>query len=212
MHKLTMAALAAVVLAGCSSAPQEQQVTTYSYESKVHSGTVNVTEKQYTSSVLTCAPNWRDGPIYTPKGIIPIGHDHLNFVINLFADGQEEKTYTLDVPQALGTRVLAKDFQQGKEFMLQAESNGIVQQGEHFAYPEGYYVRISQPSVQGSNFVSCIGIDHMYVLDSDLQASSNPPIQLDRVVVPFVMDQVNQPVKVSFGSKIQHIAEIRVQP
>jgi hypothetical protein len=211
MQKLTVAALAAAVLAGCAS-PPEPQVTTYSYESKAHSGTVHVTEKQYTSESLTCAPNWRDGPVYTPKGIIPMGRDHLNYVIDLFADGKNEQTYTLDVPQDLGNRVLAKDFQQGKEFMLQAESNGIVQQGEHFAYPEGYYIRISQPAVKGWDFVSCIGIDHMYVLDSDLKASANPPIQLDRVVVPFAMDQLNQPVKVSFGSKIQHTAEIRVQP
>ncbi|KAF0254040.1 hypothetical protein [Pseudomonas putida] len=212
MQKFTMAALVAAVLAGCSSAPPEPQVTTYSYESKVHSGTVNVTEKQYTSDVVKCDSNWRDGQLYTPKGIIPMGHDHLNYVINLYADGQEEKTYTLDVPQDLGDRVLAKDYQQAKEYMLQAESNGLVQQGGHFAYPEGYYLRISKPSVKGWDFVSCIGIDHMYVLDSDLQASDNPPIQLDRVVVPFAMDQVNQPVKVSFGSKIQHTAEIRVQP
>lgn len=212
MHKFTMAALVAAVLAGCSSAATEPQVTTYTYESKVHSGTVTVTEKLYTSDALTCAPNWRDGPLYTPKGIIPMGHDHLNYVIDLFADGKAEKTYKLDVPQDLGSRVLVKDDQQSKEFMLQAESNGMVQQGEHFVYPEGYYLRISQPSVKGWNFVSCIGIDHMYVRDSDLQASSNPPIYLDRVVVPFAMDQVNQPVKVSFGSKIQHVAEIRVQP
>lgn len=212
MHKFTMAALVAAVLAGCSSAPTEPQVTTYTYESKVHSGTVTVTEKLYTSDNLTCAPNWRDGPLYTPKGIIPMGHDHLNYVIDLFADGKAEKTYKLDVPQDLGSRVLAKDDQQSKEFMLQTESNGMVQQGEHFVYPEGYYLRISQPSVKGWDFVSCIGIDHMYVRDSDLQASSNPPIYLDRVVVPFAMDQVNQPVKVSFGSKIQHVAEIRVQP
>lgn len=212
MQKFLMAAIAAAVITGCSSAPPEPLVTTYTYESEAHSGTVTVTEKQYTSDAITCESNWRDGPLYTPKGIIPMGHDHLNYVINLFADGQEEKTYTLDVPQDLGDRVLAKDYQQGKEYMLQAESNGMVQQGEHFAFPEGYYLRISQPAVKGWNFVSCIGIDHMYVLDSDLQSSANPPIQLDRVVVPFAMDQVNQPVKVSFGSKIQHTAEIRVQP
>ncbi|NVL50007.1 hypothetical protein F2S72_09680 [Pseudomonas syringae pv. actinidiae] len=212
MQRLIMAASAAAVLAGCAIAPPEPQVTTYTYESKAHSGTVTVTEKQYTSEAFSCAPNWRDGPLYTPKGILPMGHDHLNYVIDLFANGQDEKTYSLDVPQDLGNRVLAKDFQVGKEFMLQAESNGIVQQGEHFAYPEGYYLRISHPTVQGWNFVSCIGIDHMYVLDADLQASSNPPIHLDRVVVPFAMDQFNQPVKVSFGSQIQHTAEIRVQP
>ena len=126
MQKFTMAALVAAVLAGCSSAPPEPQVTTYSYESKVHSGTVNVTEKQYTSDVVKCDSNWRDGQLYTPKGIIPMGHDHLNYVINLYADGQEEKTYTLDVPQDLGDRVLAKDYQQAKEYMLQAESLSLI--------------------------------------------------------------------------------------
>jgi hypothetical protein len=52
----------------------------------------------------------------------------------------------------------------------------------------------------------------MYVLDADLQGSTNPPVYLDRVVIPFAMDQAGQPVKVSFGNKIQHTAEIRVDP
>lgn len=52
----------------------------------------------------------------------------------------------------------------------------------------------------------------MYVLDSELQSSVNPPVYLDRVVIPFAMELENQPVKVSFGNKIQHNAEIRVLP
>jgi hypothetical protein len=212
MHKLTLAAFSVAILAGCAAAPQQPLVTTYSYDSKVHSGTVSVTDKQYTSEAFICPAMWRDGEVYTPKGLPDMGHDHLNISIDLQADGGDIQSYKFDVPLDLGSRVYARDFQVGKSFMLGTESNGLVQQGEHFFYPEGYYIRVSEPSVQGSNFVSCIGIDHMYVLDADLQSSTNPPIHLDRVVVPFATDQENQPVKVSFGSSKQHTAEIRVQP
>lgn len=211
MHKLTLTAFSVAILVGCASAPT-QKVSTYTYDSKVHSGTVSVTDKQYANEALTCAANWRDGEVYTPKGLPSAGRDKLKITIDLKADGGDDKSYTLDVPLALGSRVLAKDYQVGKSYMLGAETNGLVQQGAHFFYPEGYYIRVSQPSVEGWNFVSCIGIDHMYVLDSDLQSSTTPPVHLDRVVVPFVADQEDQPVKVSFGSSKQHTAEIRVQP
>ncbi|MPQ69252.1 hypothetical protein [Pseudomonas sp. MWU12-2323] len=211
MHKLTLVAFSAAILAGCASAPK-QSVSTYTYDSTVHSGTVHVTDKQYTNEALTCAANWRDGEVYTPKGLPSTGRDKLKITIDLKADGSDNKSYTLDVPLALGSRVLAKDYQVGKSYMLGAETNGLVQQGDHFFYPDGYYIRVSQPAVQGWSFVSCIGIDHMYVLDSDLQSSTNPPVHLDRVVVPFVSDQEDQPVKVSFGSSKQHTVEIRAQP
>jgi hypothetical protein len=213
MHKLPLAAISVAILAGCATAPQQQpKVSTYSYESKVHSGTVNVTDKLYSSDSFTCPAMWRDGELYTPKGLPDMGHDHLNVSINLQADSGEVQSFAFDIPQDLGNRVYARDFQVPKNYMLGTESNGLVQQGEHFFYPEGYYIRVSEPSVQGWNFVSCIGIDHMYVMAADLQNSTNPPIHLDRVVIPFAMDDENQPVKISFGSGVQHTAEIRVQP
>jgi len=212
MRKFTMAAISAAILSGCASAPQEPPVTSYSYESKVHSGTVQVTDKHYSTEAIACGARWREGEVYTPKGIIPMGHDHLNISIELTAVGQDDKTISLNVPQDLGSRVLAKDFQIVRSYMLGTQTNGLVQQGELFTYPEGYYVRISEPAVKGWDFTSCIGIDHMYVLESDLQSSTNPPVYLDRVVVPFAMDHSGQPVKVSFGNKLQHTAEIKVQP
>ncbi|MFL1449309.1 hypothetical protein ACI77O_13010 [Pseudomonas tritici] len=210
MQKLTLTGIAAVILAGCASAPPEPAVTTYSYESKSHSGTVFVTDKHYTSDSITCASNWREGELYTPKGIVPMGRDHLELAIDLKIDGKDRQSHTIGVPLALGSRVVAKDFQEEKTWMLGTETNGLIQQGEHFEYPEGYFIRVSDPSVKGQQFQACVAIDHMYVLDADLQGSTNPPIYLDRVVVPFAMERYNQPVKVSFGSKLQHTAEIRV--
>lgn len=212
MRKFTLVAITAAILAGCATAPQEPPVTSYSYDSKAHSGTVQVTDKHYSTKAFECPARWREGDVYTPKGIIPMGYDHLNISLVLSADGQEEQAINLNVPQNLGSRVLAKDFQTTKTFMLGAETNGLIQQGEHFSYSDGYFVRISAPAIKGWDFAACIGIDHMYVLDSDLQSSTNPPVYLDRVVVPFAMDQAGQPVKVSFGNKLQHSAEIRVQP
>lgn len=212
MRTFTLATLAVATLSGCTSAPVEPPVSTYSYESNAHSGTVHVTDKHYSSEALECSARWREGEVYTPKGIIPIGHDHLDININLKSAGQPDKAIKLSVPQDLGSRVFAKDYQSIKSYMLGTETNGLVQQGEHFTYPDGYYIRVSNPTVKGWDFVSCISIDHMYVLDSDLQSSTNPPVYLDRVVVPFAMEQAGQPVKINFGSQIQHTAEIWVQP
>lgn len=216
MHKFTLTAIAAVLLAGCASAPPEPPVSTYTYDSKVHSGTVIVTEKHYSSDSLTCKSKWREGEVFQPTGLPPMGYDTFKFGIEVEASGDGDGyVFThaaLDVPQGLGHRVFAKDLQHQKTFMLGAESNGLVQQGELFEYPEGYYVRVSEASVKGDGFVACIGIDHMYVLEADLQSSTNPPVYLDRVVVPFFMELADQPVKVSFGNKVQHTAEIRVQP
>lgn len=212
MRNFTLAVLAAATLAGCTSAPKEQAVSSYSYESKAHSGTVHVTDKLYTSEAIQCAAKWREGEVYTPKGIIPMGHDHLDISIGLKSEGHPDTVATLSVPQELGGRVYTKDLQELKSFMLGTETNGIVQQGDHFTYPEGYFIRVSQPAVKGWSFVSCIGIDHMYVLKADLESSTNPPVYLDRVVVPFSMEQADQPVRVSFGSQIQHTVELRVEP
>lgn len=212
MRNFTLAALAIATLAGCATAPQEPAVSSYSYDSKAHSGTVHVTDKFYTSEAVQCAAKWREGEVYTPKGIIPMGHDHLDISIDLKVEGQPDTAVTLSVPQDLGGRVYTKDLQELKSFMLGTETNGIVQQGDHFTFPEGYFIRVSQPAVKGWNFVSCIGIDHMYVLKADLESSTNPPVYLDRVVVPFSMEQADQPVKVSFGSQVQHTAELRVEP
>lgn len=217
MQKHTLTALAAVILAGCASQPPEPFVNTYGYDSKAHSGTVSVTDKHYSSDKLTCAPKWREGEVYTPKGLLPMGRDTLKFAIEIKAPSESEgsyllNSYTIAVPQDIGSRVFVKDYQNVKSYMLGTESHGLIQQGDHFSHPEGYFIRISEPSVKGWDFVSCIAIDHMYSLPSDLESSTNPPIYLDRVVIPFAMDQANQPVKVSFGSKIQHTAEIRVLP
>ncbi len=212
MRKLSMAALAAVTLAGCASAPPGPEVSTYTYESKAHSGTVHVTEKWYTSDAIKCAPTWRDEQVYTPSGLLPMGYDHFDVSFAIQAGNQVPDRFKLVVPQNLGVKVLAKDYQTTKDYMLGTETNGIVQQGSHFTYPEGYYLRVSTPSVEGAEFKSCIGIDHMYVLKADLDASTNPPIYLDRLVVPFAMSLEGQPVQVSFGSAVQHTVEIKVQP
>ncbi|ELQ8318013.1 hypothetical protein CJU35_03905 [Pseudomonas aeruginosa] len=217
MQKITFTALAAALLGGCASAPPEPNISSYTYDSKAHSGTVVVTEKHYSSDALACEPKWREGEVYQPTGLPPMGRDTFKVSIEIEADregdeGYNFNRYSIDVPQGLGSRVLARDFQRQKTFMLGAESNGLVQQGELFEFPEGFYLRVSRTAVQGSEFVACIGIDHMYVLDSELQSSVNPPVYLDRVVIPFAMEPENQPVKVSFGNKIQHTAEIRVLP
>lgn len=217
MHKFTITALAAALIAGCASAPPEPSIFSYSYDSKAHSGSVVVTDKQYSNEAIACEQKWREGEVYQPTGLPPMGRDtfKVNIEIESSRQGDSEylfNRYTLDVPQGLGSQVFARDFQRQMTFMLGAESNGLIQQGELFEFPEGYFLRLAQTGVKGDRFVACIGIDHMYVLDADLQSSTNPPVYLDRVVIPFAMELENQPVKVSFGNQLQHKAEIRVLP
>jgi len=221
LHKITLTAIAAVILAGCASKPDVtlnnsnmgSTLNAYTYDSKAHSGTVTVTDRVFTNSELNCASDWREGEVITPKGIPSMGRDHLKLSIKIESDDGSDNSYELLVPQYLGYRVLAKDFQERKEYMLGAETSGVVQQGSHFEFPSGYYIRVSQPGVVDQDkFQSCIGIDRMYVLTDDLRASTNPPVYLDRVVVPFSLDQAHQPVKVQFGFMNKLSAEIRVLP
>jgi hypothetical protein len=124
MQKITLTAIAAVILAGCASKP-DSTVNTYSYESKAHSGTVTVTDRVFTNSELICESGWREGEVITPKGLPTMGHDHLKLSIKIESDDGADNTYELLVPQYLGFRVLANDFQERKEYMLGTESAGV---------------------------------------------------------------------------------------
>lgn len=211
MHRHTIAALSAAILAGCATPPPEPTISTYSYESKEHTGTVYVTDKHYLSDALICPGGWREGEVYQPTGVPRFGADSVNVNIKVNTGGQDAQRFVVDAPQGLTDSVVAKDFQQSKSYMLGVESNGLITQGENFYYPEGYFVRVGVVSIKKWTYKACIGIDHMYVLNTDLESMTNPPIYLDRVVVPYAM-QRNGLVKVSFGSKLQHTVEIRVQP
>lgn len=209
MHKAPLAAFAAAIITGCATAP-EPPLKTYTYNSHQHSGTVYVTEKQIPAKV-TCNPEWRDGEIYVPKGLPSAYESNLQLRVKAVTPGEAEKEITVSLPMSLGQKVVAADFQKSKTFMLGADKQGIVMQGDHFFYPDGYYIRVSNPQVRGNQLSACIGIDRMYVLGADLESGVNPPVYLDRVVVPYVA-KAGETLTVTFGSQLLHRAEIRISP
>jgi hypothetical protein len=209
MQRLTLVAMTAAMLVGCASAPVPV-ISTYSYDSAQHSGTVQVTDKSYMSPDITCETGWRDSPMYKPKGLGPF-LDNMVLSIHAVSDSGAIADLAFEFPQEIGSQVFSKDYQVGRSYMLGTESNGMVSQGDHFFYPEGYYVRVSNPTIEGDVVKACIGLDRMYVLDADLASGTQPPIYLDRVVVPYAA-HVGQVVTVSFGSKIPQSATIRVEP
>lgn len=210
MYKRPFIAVAIACLAGCASKPPFND-TTYSYDSTQHSGTVHVTERNFTSEDKTCPAGWRDGQVYTMKGIPDAleGNMALKVIASLPNGGPTE--YIVKVPQTLGERVVARDFQQSMSYMLGAEQNGMVQQGEAFYWPEGFYVRVSRPEIVGNDMKACIGVDRMYVLKADLERSSNPPVYLDRAVIPYSND-TDEPVRYTFGSQETQIVDLYLDP
>lgn len=210
MYKLAMTVLAAAVLGGCSAAPTKS-VNTYSYDSNEHSGTVNVTETVYTSADKACRTQWREGPVYQPKGLTSSIESYL--VMHVQSESTDEKEFLSEIsfPMSIGDRVVARDYQESKAFMLGADSNGVLTQGDHFFYPDGYFLRVSQPEIIGNVFTACLGLDRMYVMPADLESSTNPPIHLDRVVVPVAVEN-GDVIDVEFGGALKHKAEIWILP
>lgn len=174
----------ALVLGGCSAAPQPTTLTPYSYASEQHSGTVLV-EETIAPSTFDCARDWREGEQYVPTGIRNM--HPFQFEVEIIADqpGKASEDISVTVPAHRANPVFAKDFQQSAAWMLGAESNGIVSQGDLFYYPHGYFVRARDLSIMDNTLRLCLGVDRMYVTEGDLSGSAEPQIQLNRLTIPF---------------------------
>lgn len=86
----------------------------------------------------------------------PMGRDTFKVSIEIEADregdeGYNFNRYSIDVPQGLGSRVLARDFQRQKTFMLGAESNGLIQQGSFSSSPRVSISASLEPQFKGLN-------------------------------------------------------------
>lgn len=194
------AAIATTFLVGCAA--KQPTTNTYSYESQEHSGTVAVTETFIDTSLFgpECPANWREGTPFQTKGIPNEAPFSLSFEIKANYAGLEE-VIGVDVPSTVRDRVLMRDLQVSKNYMLGSDANGLIKQGEHFFYPEGFFVRASNPSIEGGHLNACLGIDRMYVPEAELQSSSEPTIRLDRLVIPF-HGKAGETQTFSFGSSL----------
>lgn len=180
LKPLTCFTVLCLAVTGCSSKPQYTQ-TMYQYDSKEHSGTVAVTE---TSNVPSdqCGEQWRDERTYQPNGVQQI----TGFRLEIQIYDQSPDTYgnviRVELPSNHGRDVLVRDFQKTRTLMLEPEKNGMVKQGDLFYFPEGYFVRASQPKFSEEDVSFCLGVDRTYLTEAELK-TPNPRIHMDRLNV-----------------------------
>jgi hypothetical protein len=202
--------LAALCLAitGCASKPEFYQ-SVYQYDSKVHSGTVQVTE---TTNVPQeqCDTDWREDRTFQPSGVRQL----TGFKIEVQVLNQTPEKYgeviNLELPSEHGRDVVVKDFQKTVTMMVGIDSNGMVKQGNEFFFPSGFFLRASQPKLDDNNLSFCLGVDRTYVTDAEMQ-NPNPLIHMDRLNVRF--DQESGVEKIySFGSIAKTQVSVRAVP
>lgn len=184
MRKIALGTSAvAIVLGGCAT-PQPTTLTSYSYASEQHSGTVLV-EETIAPSAFDCARDWREGEQYVPTGIHSMYPFKFEVEIIAQQPGKASENISVTVPAHRANPVFAKDFQESAAWMLGAESNGLVSQGDLFYYPQGYFVRARDLSIEDNTLRLCLGVDRMYVTEEALAGSEEPLIQLNRLTIPF---------------------------
>lgn len=196
INMLIPAAALALAVSGCAN--KELQETSYSYESKVHSGTVQVVER--TDGPSEECPNfWRDGEPYKPTGIKQMTGFRLKVNLHSGSDSSHGQVLDVVLPSNNGHEVVMKDFQKERTWLLGAETNGLVKTGEIFHYPEGFFVRAATPQIKENTISFCLGVDRMYVPQADLNSSTNPLIRLDRLNVRFAGES-GESIEYDFGS------------
>lgn len=184
MRKIILGtAVAAAFLAGCAAPPPK--MNSYTYTSEQHSGNVSVVEV-FANGKTTCPSGWRESEQYQPTGLVKTDPDSLRLSIQASVASGGFEDISVVVPSGMSGKALWKDFQVTKDYMLGADTSGMVKQGEHFYFPEGYFVRATAPTFKGDKMSLCLAVDRMYVKESDLQTSVDPTIHLDRIVIPFV--------------------------
>ncbi|HHH9441208.1 TPA: hypothetical protein ACP32N_003145 [Pseudomonas aeruginosa] len=192
---LPLAALA-VVVSGCAN--KELQETSYSYESKVHSGTVQVVERSDGPSDQ-CPKFWRKGEPYNPTGVKQMTGFRLKVNLHSGSDTSHGQVLDFVLPSNHGHEVVMKDFQKERTWLLGAETNGLVKSGELFHYPEGFFIRAASPEIKEDTISFCLGVDRMYVPQAVLNNSTNPLIHLDRLNVRFAAVS-GETLEYDFGS------------
>lgn len=210
MKKLLSAAISAVLVTGCASHPTGPAINTYSYESAAHSGSVEVHEKIYSSKHTYCPATWRNAPQHQPKGIPAEYETGMKVGIEVVSPDAEDLKLSIGIPSMLESEIVVRDLQKHREFAINADSHGLITQGEHFFFPEGYFVRVGHVEIDRWITKGCIAIDRTYVPESELN-SGNPTIHLDRVVVPYAKNNGGK-INVSFGRYNDHKSTIWITP
>jgi hypothetical protein len=203
----TLAALC-IAITGCASKPEFTH-NVYQYDSKVHSGTVQVTE---TTNVPAeqCDTHWREDRTYQPSGVRQL----TGFRIEVQVLNESPENYgeliKMELPSDHGRDVVVRDFQKTVTMMVGIENNDMVKQGDEFFFPSGFFLRASQPKFTENNLSFCLGVDRTYVTDAELN-NPNPLIHMDRLNVRF--DQEAGVEKIySFGSAAKTQVSVRAVP
>ncbi|WP_434674623.1 hypothetical protein ACM74R_00365 (plasmid) [Pseudomonas aeruginosa] len=198
MRIITLVPLAALAVALSGCANKELQETSYSYESKAHSGTVQVVERTDGPSDQ-CPKFWRDGEPYQPTGLKQMTGFRLKVNLHSGSDSSHGQDLDFVLPSNNGHQVVMKDFQKERSWLLGADTNGLVKTGELFHYPEGFFIRAASPQISDNTISFCLGVDRMYVPQADLNSSTNPLIRLDRLNIRFAGES-GEVVRYDFGT------------
>ncbi len=172
----------AIALSACASKPVPV-VNTYSYESKVHSGTVYVNDRSYGNSEK-CPARWREAEQVFKDGMPPMLGMTLKVKVTVNDNGATRELPLL-VSSGKGDHVALKDYQVSKSLIIGAETYGVVKQGDLFEYPEGFFLRAAKPEVHGNEFSLCLGIDRMTLNSARPDIAGHPTLNLDRLNILF---------------------------
>ncbi|ORE47771.1 hypothetical protein BKN49_06115 [Pseudomonas aeruginosa] len=198
----------AIALSACASKPAPV-IHTYSYESKVHSGTVYVNDRSYGNSEK-CPARWREAEQIFKNGLPPMLGMTLKVKVTVNDNG-ETRELPLLVTTGHGEHVALKDFQVSKTLIIGAETHGVIKQGDLFEYPEGFFLRAAKPSVRGNEFSLCLGIDRMSINTSRTDIAGHPTLNLDRLNILFSGEN-NETQFFRFGSGEEIQIQVAVVP
>lgn len=208
MTKFLTPLAAVLLLAGCAETPVV--VNTYSYDSEIHDGNVLVHDLSYGSSDQ-CPKDWREVEQAFRNGLPPLYG--MTLKITVTAPGPDGTPVELPMLVSTGKddKITVKDFQVDKSLLLNAETNGLVKQGELFTYPEGYFIRAAKPKVVANEFSLCIGVDRMYIPADSIASGGRPQIHLDRLNILYEGERDDETLY-TFGTDQNIQVKVAVHP
>jgi hypothetical protein len=206
MRKIALGiAVASAILAGCA----KKQPNEYVYTAPDQKGLIWAHEEAAPGN-YKCPTNWRDGQPFVPNGVRKWVSYNLSLSIKATVMGERTEDLSVTIPSSVDEKVLIKDNLKAKSYFLGVGENGMVKQGDTFFYNQGLLLRATTPNIQGDDYQVCLGFDHFYVPEADLNSSQDPIILLDRFLIPF-SGKPGEEQTFTFGTKLPTTLVIKAE-